>query len=162
MNELMIFKGTDVERFELNGELYFNPKDVRRCLALSEEVLKRVISTLYSDEYVKMTNSDVKDINFRELDPEGEFFLAESGVYNLVFQSQTTEAKKFKKWFAEEALPSILTTGEYFIDEKAKEEYGKNLMARAVKLAEETLKKRDERIKKMRMEHINSLNEKDQ
>ena len=32
MNELMVFKGTEVEVFELNGEVFFNASNVAKCL----------------------------------------------------------------------------------------------------------------------------------
>ena len=158
MSDLMIFEGQDVERVELDGELYFNPSDVGRCLALSEEDLNQAVLEMDSDEYVRLTNEDTEEIEFRELHDAGEYFITESAVYKLVFTSKTKEAKQFKQWLIYEVFPSIFTTGEYFIDEKAKEEYERNLMDRALKLAEETLKKRDERIKRMREEYLNTFN----
>jgi len=37
----------------------------------------------------------------------------ESGLYNLVFQSRTTESKKFKKWVTRDVLPQIRKTGMF-------------------------------------------------
>lgn len=34
MNKLMIFEGKEVEVFELNGQVLFNPKHVAECLGI--------------------------------------------------------------------------------------------------------------------------------
>ncbi len=36
MNNLMIFEGHEVEIFELNGQVLFNPKHVGKCLELTD------------------------------------------------------------------------------------------------------------------------------
>ena len=36
MNDLMIFEGHEVEAFELNGEVLFNPYHVAECLEISD------------------------------------------------------------------------------------------------------------------------------
>ena len=44
MNELMNFEGHNVEVFEWNGQVLFNPKHVAECLELSESVLRNHLS----------------------------------------------------------------------------------------------------------------------
>ena len=40
MNNLMIFEGNEVEIFELNGEILFNPYHVGRCLGISDSTTR--------------------------------------------------------------------------------------------------------------------------
>ena len=40
MNELMIFEGNNVEVFNYDGKVLFNPKDVGKCLDMSYSTVK--------------------------------------------------------------------------------------------------------------------------
>lgn len=62
---------------------------------------------------INITNSNVKDIDFRKLHNTGENFLTESGVYKLIFKSRKEEAERFQDWVTDEVLPSIRKTGSY-------------------------------------------------
>lgn len=53
------------------------------------------ISKMNKNQVIKLTNSDVKDIDFRKLNNRGENFLTESGVYKLAFKSNKKEAERF-------------------------------------------------------------------
>ena len=101
MNDLMIFEGHEVEVLELNGQVLFNPYHVAECLALSESAVKMAISKMNEKQVVKVTNSKVKDVDFRKLHNTGENFLTESGVYKLVFKSRKPNAEAFTDWIAE-------------------------------------------------------------
>lgn len=74
-------------------------------------------------------------------------FVTESGLYALIFGSNLPRAKDFKKWVTSEVLPSIRQDGGYMvIGENETEE---DLMARALLVAQATLKRREERIKQL-------------
>jgi len=113
MNDLMIFEGHEVEVFELNGQALFNPYHVGKCLDLGESSVRMAISKMNKKQVIKVTNSNVKDIDFRKLHNTGENFLTESGVYKLVFKSHKPNAEAFTDWIADEVLPSIRKTGSY-------------------------------------------------
>lgn len=124
MNELMIFEGHEVEIVELDGQVLFNPYDVGKCLDLGESAVKMAITKMNERQSVKLTNSKVKDIDFRKLHNTGENFLTESGVYKLVFKSHKPNAEKFTDWIADEVLPSIRKTGSYSTNRKSEIEQG--------------------------------------
>jgi prophage antirepressor-like protein len=42
-----------------------------------------------------------------------KWFVSESGLYNLIFRSNKTEAKTFRKWVTGEVLPAIRRNGFY-------------------------------------------------
>ena len=81
-------------------------------------------------------------MDFRKLNNRGEKFITKSGVYKLIFKSQTDKAEKFQDWVTDEVLPSIEMTGGYIpIKEDEPDEL---IMARAVQIANETIKHKDE------------------
>ena len=113
MNELMIFEGNNVEVFNWEDKVLFNPRDVGKCLELTDSAIRMAISKMNKNQVIKLTNSDVKDIDFRKLNNRGENFLTESGVYKLAFKSNKKEAEHFTDWITDEVLPSIRKTGNY-------------------------------------------------
>ncbi len=114
-NELMLFEGNQVEAFQIDGTIYFNPYDVGNCLELSESAVRKAISNMNERQVVKLKNSDVKKSNIRKLNNAGENFLTESGVYKLVFRSNKPNAEKFTDWVTDYVLPSIRSEGSYTI-----------------------------------------------
>lgn len=119
-NNIMMFEGKQVEVFEFEGDVLFNPKDVAKCLDI-----KDVNSSIrnFSDKQVrKITNSDLHNMHIRKLNNAGEKFLTEAGVYKLVFKSHKPEAEKFQDWVTDEVLPIIRQTGG-FVSEGREEEF---------------------------------------
>lgn len=113
MNDLMIFEGHEVEVFELNGEVLFNPYHVGLCLDMAMGTVKDHMSKMNKKQVIKVKNSDVGLTDFRKLNNAGENFLTESGVYKLVFKSRKPNAEKFTDWVTDEVLPTLRKTGSY-------------------------------------------------
>lgn len=113
MNDLMIFEGHEVEVFELNGEVLFNPYHVGACLDMATGTVKDHMSKMNEKQVTKVKNSDVGLTNFRKLNNAGENFLTESGVYKLVFKSRKPNVEKFTDWVTDEVLPTLRKTGSY-------------------------------------------------
>ena len=67
MNELMIFEGNNVEVFNWEDKVLFNPRDVGKCLELTDSAIRMAISKMNKNQVIKLTNLDVKDIDFRKL-----------------------------------------------------------------------------------------------
>ena len=67
MNELMDFEGNKVEVFDFNGEILFNPYHVGKCLDLTDSAVRMAISKMNENQVIKLTASNVKDIDFRKL-----------------------------------------------------------------------------------------------
>lgn len=113
MNELMIFEGHEVEAFELNGQVLFNPYHVGECLELGNDAVRKAMSRMNDKQFIKVRNSDVTNSNIRKLNNAGENFLTESGVYKLVFKSRKPNAEAFTDWVTDEVLPALRKTGSY-------------------------------------------------
>ncbi len=107
----MIFEGNEVEVFELDGQVLFNPYHVGECLGIAD--VKSSIRNFNEKQIVKVTNSKVHNLHFRKLHNTGENFLTESGVYKLVFKSHKPNAEAFTDWITDEVLPTIRKTGGY-------------------------------------------------
>ena len=90
-----IFENKEVEVFEFEGKGLFNPKDIAKCLDLSESALRTAMTQLNSNQVKLLKNSDVQNLDFRKLNNRGEKFLTESGVYKLIFKSDKKEAEQF-------------------------------------------------------------------
>lgn len=113
MHELMIFEGHEVEVFELNGTVLFNPYHVGECLELSDSAVRNYLAKMNEKQAVILKNSDVRDKDIRKLNNAGEKFITESGVYKLVFKSRKPNAEAFTDWVTDEVLPTLRKTGSY-------------------------------------------------
>lgn len=129
MGDLMIFEGHEVEVFDLNGEVLFNPYHVGECLEMASGTVKDHMSKMNRKQVVKVKNSDVGLTNFRKLNNAGENFLTESGVYKLVFKSRKPNAEAFTDWVTDEVLPTLRKTGSYEMPKQKQEKKKKNLSA---------------------------------
>ncbi len=133
MNNLMIFEGHDVEVFELNGQVLFNPYHVGRCLELGDSAVRKAILSMNNNQVLKLKNSDVNSSNIRKLNNAGENFLTESGVYKLIFKSRKPAAERFSDWVTDEVLPQIRKTGSY--ETPKKENSGKEKLSSVNQMA---------------------------
>ncbi|MCB7335971.1 hypothetical protein LK536_27285 [Lachnoclostridium pacaense] len=115
MQELMIFNGHEVEAFELDGRVYFNPYHVGECLELSDEAVRKAVSHMNGRQVRKLKNPDVTNVHIRKLNNAGENFLTESGVFKLIFKSRKPNAEAFSDWVTDEVLPALHKTGTYSV-----------------------------------------------
>ena len=137
MQNLMVFEGHDVEVFELNGQVLFNPYHVAEILDIKN--VRDNIARMNAKQVVKLTNSKVGKTGFRKLHNTGENFLTESGVYKLVFKSHKPNAEAFTDWIADEVLPTLRKTGSYEMPKQDKPKKEKlpsvNMMVKNIKEA---------------------------
>ena len=116
------FQEKEVEVFNWEGEVLFNPYHVGGCLDIKDT--KSSIRNFNEKQVIKLKNSDVRDMHFRKLNNAGENFLTESGVYKLIFQSHKKEAEEFQDWVTDEVLPSIRKHGAYISDNEENVDQG--------------------------------------
>ena len=118
MNELMIFEGHEVEIFEIEGQVLFNPYHVGECLELSESAVRNYLARMNDKQALIVKNSDVRNKDIRKLNNAGEKFLTESGVYKLVFKSRKPNAEVFTDWVTDDVLPTLRKSGSYEMPKK--------------------------------------------
>ena len=111
MNEIKIFSSPKFGQVRIieddaSGELLFCANDVTDALGYTNgrDAVSRHVD---KDDVVK---HDIIDSLGRA---QSATFVAESGVYALVFGSKQERAKEFKRWVTSEVLPSIRKTGQY-------------------------------------------------
>lgn len=73
--------------------------------------------------------------------------ISEAGLYGAVLGSKIPEAKAFKRWVVHEVLPAIRRTGGYMAAKP--DETPEEIMARALRIADETMRRQRERIESL-------------
>lgn len=141
MGEIKIFENAQFGQvrttISASNEPLFCLKDVCLVLGLraadvNQRLTKEVVST-----HPLETAGGTQKMNF----------VNEDGLYDVILDSRKPEAKAFRKWVTSEVLPSIRKTGGYMVakdDESAEE-----LMARALQVANDTLKRKEERLRNL-------------
>lgn len=85
----------------VQDEAWFVANDL--CKALDLKNPSNAVQKLEEDERSKF-----------DLGRQGKtWFVNESGLYNLIFRSDKTEAKTFRKWVTNEVLPALRKYGSY-------------------------------------------------
>ena len=86
-------------------------------------------------------------------------FVNEDGLYDVILDSRKPEARQFRKWVTSEVLPTIRKSGGYMVAQQ--DETPEQLMARALRVANETLARQNAKIEQVQRENkrLNADNE---
>lgn len=114
-----------------DGEPWFIASDV--CAALGLANVTNAVRRLDDDETTLIS------IKGREINAVNE-----PGLYSMVLSSRKPEAKAFKRWVTHEVLPAIRRDGGYMAAKP--DETPEETMARALRIADETMRRQKERI----------------
>lgn len=106
MNNYMNFEGHNIEIFEFEEKILFNPYDVGRCLGISDGKTRKLISRMNENQIIKLENADIKNMEIRVLDNAGEKFLTEAGTYALISKGKQPQADRLLKWILEAVIPT--------------------------------------------------------
>lgn len=127
-----------------DGEPWFVAKDVCDALELRTDNLRAILEEDEIDTVNPYT------IGVAQNGGRAPLIINESGLYSLILRSRKPEAKKFKKWVTAEVLPSIRKTGGYMTTRP--EDTPEQIMARAVLLAQDAIKRKDDHIHQLEAE----------
>lgn len=108
--------------------------DICRVLDLQGAAVARRLAKDVISSHPLETAGGVQQVNF----------VNEDGLYDVILDSRKPEAKQFRKWVTGEVLPSIRKTGGYIAS--SAEDTPEEIMARAFIIAQDTIKRKDERI----------------
>lgn len=114
MNNYMNFEGHNIEVFEFEGQILFNPYDVGRCLGISDDKTRKLISKMSENQIIKLENTDVENVEIRVLDNAGEEFLTEAGAYALISKGKQPQADRLLKWILEVVIPTYREETSYW------------------------------------------------
>lgn len=144
MNEMQtfVYSGAEVRTVQKDGDPWFVLKDVCGVLGVGN----------VSDVYARL-DTDEKGVG--QIDTLGGRqsmnIISESGLYNVILRSDKPEAKPFRKWVTAEVLPAIRRSGGYIAGQN--DLSPAELMAKAIKVAEQTLAERDARISSLQVQN---------
>lgn len=148
MNELQSFISKSFGQVRgciVNDIPYLVGKDIVSILGYSN--ISDTISKHVDEDDKILINSKTQsqiaiEFDYKQLGQRGGWLINESGFYSLVFGSELPTAKQFKHWVTSEVIPQIRKTGGYIPikDEEPNEVF----LARAVQVANETIKRKDE------------------
>lgn len=142
MNNLQIFNSPEfgqVRIVQQNGEPWFIGKDVAEILGYSNT--KDAIAKHVDDED-KLGSQIATSGQNRNMT-----IINESGLYSLILSSKMPKAKEFKRWVTSEVIPAIRKTGGYIAGSENMTDA--EIMAKAVLVAQSTIRQRDQRIKEL-------------
>lgn len=142
MNNLQIFDSPDfgqIRTIQQNGEPWFVGKDVAEILGYTNPS-KALVD--HVDDEDKLNNDSLSSLGQR-----GGWLINESGLYSLILSSKMPKAKEFKRWVTSEVIPAIRKTGGYIAGSESMTDA--EIMAKAVLVAQSTIRQRDQRIKEL-------------
>lgn len=148
MNEIKKFINEDfgeIRTVVINNEPWFVAKDVCDILGVANPT-DAINKGLEPFERARFNLGRQGEANI----------ISESGFYTLVLRSRKPIAKPFRLWVTQDVLPSIRITGGYIPVKE--EEPNEVFLARAVQVANETIKRKDEIIANQK-KRIESLEE---
>lgn len=122
----------------------FLAKEVAECIDYAKT------SQGYYDVSRMVGTVDEEEKHLRTIFVDGRnyemWFLTEDGLYEVLFQSRKPIAKEFKKG-VKEILKTIRKTGGYLATKQ--DDTPEEIMARALIVAQETIKRKEERLKQL-------------
>lgn len=134
--DMQIFENAQfgvVRATEIDGEPWFVAKDVCDALGLGNS--RQALSRLDDDE------KDTVILNDSIPGNPNKAVVNEPGLYSLIMSSRKAEAKAFKRWVTHEVLPAIREDGAYVATDGTEDDM--LLMARALKAADRSMKRKD-------------------
>lgn len=136
MNNIQLFTSAefgDIRTIKDADAIYFVGKDVAEILGYADP--NKAIA-MHVD-----TEDKLNDKTASSLGQRGGWLINESGLYSLVLSSKLPSAKRFKRWITSEVLPALRRQGGYMLT--SENETPEQIMARALKIADEALKRKD-------------------
>lgn len=143
MNNIQLFNNPEFGQIRTitdNDGIYFVGKDVAEILGYANPRKALIDHVDLEDKGVTKcdTPGGVQDLTT----------INESGLYSLVLSSKLPSAKRFKRWVTSEVLPALRRQGGYMLANA--NETPEQIMARALKIADEALKRKDALIEEMK------------
>lgn len=127
MKTIFNFEGHEVEVINFYGEALFNPRDIAKCLGLSESEVRMKVGKINSIKVIILTNNMVKNAHLtgvRKLNKAGEKFLTIGGLYAVLCKSKEKPVvERFDAWISDEILSRI---GKHGVSDNTPEEITEN------------------------------------
>lgn len=145
MNELQTFTSAafgSVRIIDKGGQPWFAGKDVADILGYSNSS-KAIPQHVDEEDRQKQNLPTAQNGKLTA----ASWLINESGLYSLILSSKMPKAKEFKHWVTSEVIPAIRKTGGYIAGSENMTDA--EIMAKAVLVAQSTIRQRDQRIKEL-------------
>lgn len=146
MNKITVFNHPQfgqIRTAKINGKIWFCATDVASSLGYSNprDAIVRHCKPMGVVLHDTPTRSAVQKIKY----------ISEGNVYRLIAGSKLPSAERFESWIFDDLVPRTLKEGGYILRKESDTE--EEILARALRLAQNLLKKRDERISHLETEN---------
>lgn len=132
-------------RTAMNGsEVLFAATDVAKCLGYANP--QQAIRQHCKEQGVTKISTPTENQHGAVVMQEMKF-ITKGNVIRLVANSTLPQAEKVESWIFDEVIPSVLETGGYIATKQ--DDTPEEIMARALMIAQDTITKRNERIKQL-------------
>lgn len=146
MSNIQLFNSPEfgqIRTITENDDIYFVGKDVAEVLGYANT--RDALSNHVDEEDKQVLTSGTTTL--ANIPNRGLTVINESGLYSLVLSSKLPSAKRFKRWITSEVLPTLRRQGGYMLTNE--NETPEQIMARALKIADEALKRKDALIEEL-------------
>lgn len=145
MNNIQVFENAQFGQIRTavteSGEPLF-------CLA---DLCKSLNLTTPSKVKQRLDEGDVNQIHTpTESGVQHITYVTEPGMYTVILRSDSPKAKPMQKWVTSEVLPALRKTGGYMVART--DETPEQIMARALIVAQDTIKRTEERARQLEAE----------
>lgn len=142
MNELKLFQSPifgQVRTVVMNGQVMFAATDVAKCLGYAnpQKAIRNHCKSIGVNEMDTPTNGGIQKVRF----------ITKGNVVRLVASSELPQAEQVESWIFDEVIPTVLETGGYI--STTPNDTPEEIMARALIVAQETIKRKEERLKQL-------------
>ena len=153
MNNLTIFESPEfgsIRTVEEDGKVLFCAKDVAAALGYknTRDAINRHCKGVVKRDGVSRTTNQHGVTTEQTVEMA---FIPEGDVYRLAAKSELPGAERFESWIFDEVIPSIRRTGGYIAGQK--ELSPAELMAKALKVANDVLAAREARISELTVQN---------
>ncbi len=136
-NRIKIFENAELGKVRVAGtseEPLFCLSDVCKILDLHTGMTKQRLDEKGVSSIDTLTKGGMQPL----------IYISEKNLYKVIMRSDKPQAEPFQDWVCGEVLPSIRKTGGYIMENQ--DETPEELMARALMIAQETLKRKEQRL----------------
>jgi prophage antirepressor-like protein len=142
MNELKLFQSPifgKVRTVVINGQVMFAATDVAKCLGYAnpQKAVRDHCKSAGVNEMDTPTNGGIQKVKF----------ITKGNIIRLVASSELPQAEEVESWIFDEVIPTVLETGGYIATKQ--DDTPEEIMARALIVAQETIKRKEERLKQL-------------
>lgn len=149
MEELKLFQSPifgQVRTVVINGQVMFAATDVAKCLGYAnpQKAIRVHCKSTGVNEMDTPTNGGIQKVKF----------ITKGNIIRLVANLELPQAEEVESWIFDEVIPTVLETGGYIAAKQ--DDTPEEIMARALIVAQDTIKRKEERLRQLEEENLHN------